>query len=170
MNEIEIHVDGACKINPGPSGTGFVCYQNGNIKECWYGLFNPEGTNNTAELNGIIMALKYVKKLKEKPSKIVVKCDSVYAIKTTTEWSLNWKKNGWNKKGGIKNLELVKEINALYEEIGHLIEFVKVKGHAGVEGNEIADRMANKAVEHQEYKFSSFPKEELNTLKPPIWS
>ena len=61
-----------------------------------------------------------------------------------------WAANGWTKKGGeIKNLELIQSI---YDELNfycdaNKIEFIKVKGHAGNEYNELADKILNEYMD-----------------------
>lgn len=48
--EVEIYCDGACEPNPGESGSGIAVYRQGELSELWYGLYDANGTNNTAEL------------------------------------------------------------------------------------------------------------------------
>jgi ribonuclease HI len=69
--------------------------------------------------------------------------DSEFWIKTITEWSLKWEANGWQKKGGIKNLDLVKEVCALYKNSKAKLTWVRA--HVGTDGNELADQWANRA-------------------------
>ena len=57
--DFNIYCDGACSPNPGKSGTGMAVYQQQQLIELWYGLYEPMGTNNTAELNGMLAAFKY---------------------------------------------------------------------------------------------------------------
>ena len=56
--DVSIYCDGACEPNPGNAGSGIVVYRAGELAELWYGLYNPMGTNNTAELNALYHALR----------------------------------------------------------------------------------------------------------------
>jgi len=70
--------------------------------------------------------------------------DSEFWINVITKWSIVWEANGWRKKGGeIKNLDLVKEVCALYKQSHATL--IWVKAHVGHDGNELADEWANKA-------------------------
>ena len=73
--------------------------------------------------------------------------DSSYVINILTSWIHVWSKNDWmnsNKKGIIKNLDLVQSLYKYYNIDFFIcqIEFIKVKGHCGIVGNELADALA----------------------------
>ncbi|MFN3603054.1 MAG: RNase H family protein, partial [Dietzia sp.] len=57
-----------------------------------------------------------------------------------------WKRKGWRKRDGkpVLNVEIMKALDAAMA--GRRVEFVWVKGHAGHELNEAADRLANAAA------------------------
>lgn len=140
-SDITIYCDGACKGNPGKSGSGLAVYKGSEKPTLLYGQYKEMGTNNTAELNALHKALLIAKEAKG--SKVTVCCDSKYSIDSITKWAYSWKAKGWKKKGGeIKNLEVIQETHALYEDLKERVVVKHVKGHAGVEGNELADRMA----------------------------
>jgi ribonuclease HI len=68
-----------------------------------------------------------------------------------TGWVNGWMSRGWTKADGKKvlNLELWKQIvGAIEQHIagGSTLHFQWVKGHSGVEGNELADSLANLGV------------------------
>jgi ribonuclease HI len=86
------------------------------------------GTNNRAELIAIWRALRAVPNTAQA---IIVRTDSEYAIGALT---LDWARNF--------NAELIGNIRA---DLGLRLDvrFEHVDGHAGVEGNEVADRLAN---------------------------
>jgi len=143
--EITIYCDGACKGNPGKSGSGLAVYEEAKKPTLFYGQYKARGTNNTAELNALHKALLIAKDAKG--SKVSIFCDSKYSIDCITKWAYSWKSKGWKKKGGeIKNLEIIKVAHALYEQLKGRVVVKHVKGHAGVEGNELADRMAGYVI------------------------
>ena len=88
-------------------------------------------TNNIAELTAVKIALQ---ELKRKDIPIRIYTDSNYVCGLLME--------GWKPK---KNLELVNSIKELMSQFSDM-EIIKVKGHAGIEGNEKADRLATEAI------------------------
>jgi len=151
--EIQIYCDGACSPNPGESGTGLALYHQGKITSLYYGLYQANGTNNTAELNGLLYAFKLAKKYLPKVEQVQILSDSKYSIDCITKWAKGWQTKGWTRGKGeeIKNVDLIKECFALYQEIKQHLVISHVKGHANIEGNELSDRMAVLArVQQQE--------------------
>jgi ribonuclease HI len=138
---IHIYTDGACKGNPGRGGWGALLRWNGEERE----LFGGEAstTNNRMELTAVIEALAALKRR----SHVVLHTDSQYVCKGITEWIRGWKARGWRtaSKEPVKNVDLWKKLDEISTQ--HDIDWVWVKGHAGHEGNERADALANKGVE-----------------------
>jgi len=147
---LEIYCDGACHGNPGEAGSGLAIYGRDRTHPTLiYGDYNPRGTNNAAELNALYKALLLASEY-EGDASVTILSDSKYSIDCITTWAYGWKRNGWKKKGGeIKNLKIIRQAHSLYEELKSSITIRYVKGHAGIEGNELADRMALKAIEHR---------------------
>ena len=141
MPPITIYTDGACSGNPGPGGWGAWLQSGDHKKELFGG--EPETTNNRMEL---MAAIKALEALKRKPSKVELYTDSVYVRDGITKWIHNWKKNGWRTaaKKPVKNDDLWKELDAQISQ--HNISWHWVKGHAGIEGNEKADALANRGM------------------------
>ena len=84
----------------------------------------------------------------------------MYSIQCIRDWAAGWEKNGWKKKTGeIKNLEIIKQAYALYNEIKDKVLLSHVKAHAGTEGNELADRMTMVAVERKDPAWVQYEKE-----------
>jgi len=164
---IRIYCDGACSGNPGEAGSGLAIYSNSKTV-LLYGAYEKEGTNNIAELNALYQALTIANQTSSE-NIISIFSDSKYSIDCITNWAYGWKAKGWTKKGGeIKNLELIKSTHNLYEKIKNKIEISHVKGHAGIEGNELADRMAVYAIKakNKSFEFYSYDKiEDVLSLK-----
>ena len=135
-----MYTDGACKGNPGPGGWGAVLEYDGQERELYGG--EPATTNNRMELTAVIEALSALKR----PCRIVLHTDSQYVQKGITEWITGWKARGWKTaaKEPVKNVDLWRKLDEVVR--GHEIRWVWVKGHAGHDGNERADALANKGV------------------------
>jgi len=141
MSAVVIYTDGACRGNPGPGGWGAVLTSGGHERE----LNGAERltTNNRMELTAAIRALAALKR----PCEIQLYTDSQYVRKGITEWVAQWKKRDWRTadRKPVKNVDLWQELEREIER--HQIEWHWVKGHAGVPGNERADRLANEAID-----------------------
>jgi len=156
--EIQIYCDGGCEPNPGNAGSGVAVYRSGKLEELWYGLYNPMGTNNTAELNALHQALLIAERELSKGVSIEILSDSSYSIKCIKEWAPGWQRRGWTRPAGeIKNLDLIKPIFELYTRIKAGIALNHVKAHVGIEGNELADRMSIITLSEKERAFVRFP-------------
>src|SRR6186713_2814036 len=117
-SDTDIFCDGACEPNPGKAGSGMAVYRNGELASLWYGAYNPAGTNNTAELNALLQALMLARSEILAGKTVQVRSDSSYGLNAVTKWAAGWKKRGWRKADGeIKNLEVIQELYALYQEI-----------------------------------------------------
>ena len=84
---------------------------------------------------------------------LLVFCDSRYVIDAITKWMPGWKHNGWVKKDRkpVLNVELMKALDEAMQGRRDRVRFEWVKGHAGHELNEAADRLANAAALAQYY-------------------
>ena len=133
-----VFTDGSAIPNPGPGGWGFVRVVDGEIIQQGHG-HEPDTTNNRMELTALIEAMKRTEPLEP----VNLYSDSQLAVKTLTEWAPGWRRHGWRKstRGPIKNLDLVTQGLALYEERPHC--FVHwVRGHNGNLWNEYADSLS----------------------------
>ena len=141
MDKVEIFTDGACKGNPGPGGWGAWLIAGSNERELCGGELNT--TNNRMELMAVIEALNALKR----PCEIILHTDSQYVQKGISEWIHGWKARGWKTaaKAPVKNVDLWQALDVAQQR--HKIEWRWIKGHAGHEGNERADALANQGVE-----------------------
>jgi ribonuclease HI len=141
---VEIYTDGACRGNPGAGGWAALLRRGGHEKEI-HGA-EPHTTNNRMELTAVIRALEALKR----PVEARVYTDSEYVRRGITEWLASWKARGWRTadKKPVKNQDLWEELDRL--AASHRIEWHWVPGHAGVEGNERVDRLANEAIDQLE--------------------
>lgn len=139
--EAEIYTDGACRGNPGRGGWGAVLRYKGHEKTL-YGA-EPLTTNNRMELMAAIRALESLKR----PCRVRLTTDSQYVQKGITEWMSNWKRNGWKTaaKKPVKNADLWQRLDTAIS--GHQIQWEWVRGHSGHPENELADALANKAID-----------------------
>ncbi|ROS00224.1 ribonuclease HI [Sinobacterium caligoides] len=152
--DYKLFTDGGCNPNPGKAGSGIAIYHHNALSELWFGLYNPRGTNNTAELNALHQALLIARDKLAEGRSVVVLCDSQYAIQCLTQWAAGWQKRGWKKAGGeIKNLDIIQPMFTLYQSLQEQLPLLHVNGHVGVEGNELADRMTMVAIEAKESNF-----------------
>jgi ribonuclease HI len=142
--DIHIFSDGACDPNPGEAGSGVAVYERGLLSELWYGCYEPLGTNNTAELNALYKALEIAENMLGPSRRIQILSDSSYSVNAMTKWSAGWEKNGWTRKGNqeLANKELIASMYGLYKQLAEDVDLAHVKGHSGVEGNELADRLS----------------------------
>jgi ribonuclease HI len=136
-DEVELWTDGACSGNPGPGGWAAILRWRGHERELFGG--EPATTNNRMELMGVIAGLRAL----QRPARVLILTDSAYLERAFTDgWLLRWKRNGWRTaaKKPVANQDLWEALDEATD--GHTIRFRRVKGHAGVELNERADRLA----------------------------
>jgi ribonuclease HI len=141
MTEIEIYTDGACRGNPGPGGWGALLISGDTRKEI--SGAELQTTNNRMELSAAVEALRALKR----PVSVTLYTDSKYVCTGIQEWLPQWQQRGWRTadRKPVKNVDLWQ---ALDEARGpHQVTWKWVKGHAGNEGNEHVDRLANEAID-----------------------
>ena len=138
---IEVFTDGACRGNPGPGGWGALLRSGGHEKHL--SGAEPATTNNRMELTAAIEALRALKR----PSTVSLTTDSQYVRQGITSWISNWKRRGWKtaSRKPVKNIDLWQALDQ--EAARHQVSWHWVKGHSGHPENELADQLANEAID-----------------------
>jgi ribonuclease HI len=139
--KVEIFTDGACRGNPGPGGWGALLRCKDREKLLRGGELNT--TNNRMELMAAIQALAVL----SKPCEVELTTDSKYLKDGVTTWLTSWKLNNWktSQKKPVKNQDLWQQLDTQVRR--HMIKWHWIKGHSGHLENEIADNLANQAID-----------------------
>jgi probable phosphoglycerate mutase len=125
------HVDGGARGNPGPAGYGVVIHDADGRKVAELSQYLGHRTNNYAEYNGLLSALRYAI------------AHQIQALKIVSDSELMVRQ--------MKGIYKVRhpELRKLYDEAQQLtaqIEHVEIR-HALREQNQDADRLANAAMD-----------------------
>ena len=153
-SRVAIYTDGASKNNQaraqGKSRAGYGVYYGPDDSRNHSGRVTGEQTNSRGELEAIRHALKVSADDAKSGNKntYAIHTDSQYSKDSLEKWSDNWEKNGWKTSSGgdVANQDLIKDCKKHIAEIKQHsgnVEFVKVKGHSGNHGNDMADKLAN---------------------------
>ena len=140
---VVIHTDGSCIGNPGRGGYAAILRYVGGPERELSGGFRRT-TNNRMELLAVIIGLEAL----TEPCDVTLYSDSRYVVDAVNKgWARKWRANRWmrNKKDKAVNPDLWERLlSALAKQPG--ARLVWVRGHAGDQGNEHADRLANAAA------------------------
>ena len=130
--------DGSALGNPGPGGWAWYV-----TPERWSAGGVSHTTNNIMEL----VAVRELLRATGTTTPLTIRSDSQYVIQALTEWIHGWRKRGWKTAAGkaVANQEIIRALDA--DMAGRDVRFVWVKGHAGDQMNEQADRRARGAAE-----------------------
>jgi ribonuclease HI len=99
------------------------------------------------ELTAAISALSVIQNTPSfNGKKIIVNIDSQYVKNGITVWIKSWKQKGWKTadKKPVKNQDLWQQLDELNSNLN--VEWNWVKGHAGIEYNEICDQLCQKEI------------------------
>ena len=139
MDKLIIFTDGASRGNPGPGGWGTVIVFPKLSEIVELGGGREKTTNNEMELTAALSALSYVS---QNDLPIHIYTDSKFMIDGMTSWTKTWSQNNWKKHDGeaVKHREIWQTLQTLAN--GREIHWHHVPGHAGIPGNERADKIA----------------------------
>lgn len=151
--------DGSALGNPGPAGWGWYVDDDRWASGGW-----PHGTNNMGELTAVVDLLQQTAQADDD---LLVYCDSTYVINSITKWMPGWKRKNWRKGDGkpVQNVEIMKALDAALQ--GRAVRFEWVKGHAGHDLNEQADRLATSASVAYSQGNQADPGPGFGLVKPP---
>ena len=136
-----VYTDGCAIPNPGAGGWAVVAIGNGRVVSERQGHAGHT-TNNRMEMQALIEAFRML----PTGTEAEVFSDSQLSVRTLTEWAPAWRRAGWRRsRGGIANLDLVREALELFEERPKC-RVRWIRGHAGHRWNERADELANAAA------------------------
>ena len=152
------YTDGSCigngkSVNTG--GFGIVeLDDDGNFVNA-YAKRNENTTNNREELRAIlrIMLTAGAHTDRDQIRPPIVYSDSAYCVNTFNDWMFRWAANNWIKSDNKtpENLDLIQAYYKHYMA-GYRIDLRKIKGHAGHEWNELADKLATGKISPLEVK------------------
>lgn len=133
--DLIINTDGASRGNPGPAAYGYIIKSKDGVILHQEGKTLGETTNNIAEYTGVLRALEYVRDhySKKAPHTVLLVADSMLVVEQLS---------GRYKIKNPKLKVLFDQIKGLEFELGR----VDYK-HTMREGNFIADRLANQALD-----------------------
>jgi ribonuclease HI len=137
LSLVDLWTDGACAGNPGPGGWAALLCSGGREREIAGG--EAETTNNRMELAAVINGLRALRR----PCRVRIHLDSSYVMHAFTRgWLPSWRAKGWMTaaKQPVKNRDLWEDLAA--EVARHDVEWLLVKGHAGIAHNERVDQLA----------------------------
>ena len=141
----EIYCDGAVSGNGkdnAPGGWAYVILKDGHLISQ-----NSGGevgtTNQRMELTAMLKACEELEAM-DGFATVKVFSDSAYCFRCFKEnWWKNWRVNGWrnSKKEPVANQDLWEKLIFFFMKAPGY-DFIKVRGHQGVEWNEVVDKLA----------------------------
>ncbi|XP_054265479.1 ribonuclease H1-like isoform X2 [Macrosteles quadrilineatus] len=154
---IDVYIDGAVSRKRGVKPRGGI--------GVWFNHEHP--LNVTAPIEGVVSPINAEIQAATRAiqqaaaaglTRLNIHTDSLYLVKSITEWIKMWKRNHWQTNTG----KTVKYRGAL-ERLSHIkgcmeaVRWIHIKSHQGNEGNECADTLARNGVNiHGINKYSAY--------------
>ncbi|KAN0064531.1 hypothetical protein ACQY0O_002159 [Thecaphora frezii] len=104
-------------------------------------LPGPIQTNNRGELMAMIRAVQLCP---DPEAQLVIHTDSQYSMDCVDKWISGWRRRKWLNSTGqpVLNRDLIRRLDREMAACKLRPKLNKVAAHAGIEGNEMADRLA----------------------------
>lgn len=156
---IECYTDGGCYNNGRHKGIGaWAFFINSDVAHLVDEELSPlltrasggrEGTtNNEMEMMALHNLMDMLIRSGLEKEDIKVYIDSSYVVRCFNDgWYATWQMNGWRNSNGdpVKNAELWRKMLNLYNNFTD-IEFIHIRGHRGIYGNEVCDKMCKQEM------------------------
>ncbi|KAI8037136.1 ribonuclease H1 [Drosophila gunungcola] len=138
-----VYTDGSCIGNGRPGAcAGYGVYFGKNHQLNAAKPVEGRVTNNVGEIQAAIHAIKTALDLGIQ--KLSINTDSQFLINSITLWVESWKRRDWKLKNNqpVKNVVDFKELDELLHNNNIAVKWNYVEAHKGIEGNEMADKLA----------------------------
>ena len=146
---MRVFTDGACSGNPGPGGWAWVT-EDGRHDAGG----DPDTTNQRMEVRAVLEALRAL------DGPLAIHSDSTYVVNCFNDrWYEGWLARDWrnSQRKPVANRDLWEPLIAAYLARSGELSFTWVKGHAGIELNEIADQLAVAEVDRLKERLPAEP-------------
>ena len=144
--KVTVHTDGASRPHTDNLG-GYAAVLEWNGKRKAVAGSAQNTTNNRMELMGALAAFRAIKKFIGQKCDVHVTSDSEYVVLGMSKRVRGWQATGWRTaaKKPVKNQDLW--IDLVHAASRHKVTWTWTRGHADCEENNLADKLANEAIE-----------------------
>lgn len=146
--KVKYYTDGSCRGNGSNNAIGaygyIIVFESGTIGKA-FAMPEKETTNQRMELKAIIAACDDAFDFYDTFDDVYIYTDSAYAHNCYVQkWYEKWQMNGWinSKKEPVANKDLWEQLIPYFGYANY--HFVKTKGHADDQYNNMVDEMVQK--------------------------
>lgn len=140
MKNVVIYTDGSCLGNPGYGGWSAILIYKETLKTL-SGFSKKITTNNRMELQAILKGLTYLKE----PCSVTIYTDSNYCVNV-----INAHIKTKTISRDTTNIDIISKIIPYLNR--HSVKFKIIRGHCGIQMNELADCLAKAQAEKARYR------------------
>lgn len=144
-----IYTDGAAPNNQTgctQGGIGVAVFtEDGELSQTYKSAVRPEAGSTTTNVRCEMLAV--IKGLEVAEGDDIIHTDNKMIAQGYNDWLKGWKMRGWkgSTKKPVANKDLWLIIDGLKQQKPD-VTITWIKGHAGIEGNELADTLATEAA------------------------